>query len=443
MDATLGISFERKLIKLIIGTRKKKGQEIYRESEFGIGLIPILSSEYFSDENHAFIVNLIMDFHKRFKSIPYYDTIIEIVGQKFSSQQRTISSVLSDIENSVIENITYVQDEARDFITRKKLKRAFENGLVELEMNSSMDSQKLLDRLRKEIFIPAKIGKSITFDADYDFDHEPRFPIASGLGTGFDEVLGGGLARGEMALIIAQTGVGKTTAATCIATKAFSEGKNVVLIFFEGTYKQLEAKFLAKWAEMSINEAVSPSNKSYVQSQYRKKIMTAKEKGGNLIIQKFKAGRSTIDDIENYLHYVRYVLNLNIDSLIFDYVDCVAVDTSNKNQKTYEGEAQIIRRIEDMISPEEYNAAGWIFTQTNRSGEIQGSYVKEQAGHVNVKITKTPEQTETKTANIKITKNRFGSIADFENETFNNGMVIVNIKGENIINGHQKNNPKQ
>ena len=59
-----------------------------------------------------------------------------------------------------------------------------------------------------------------------------RHPIPMGI-SGIDRLLKGGLAKGEIGVVLAPTGVGKTTLMTKITNHAFNLGYNVLQIFFE------------------------------------------------------------------------------------------------------------------------------------------------------------------------------------------------------------------
>ena len=58
-----------------------------------------------------------------------------------------------------------------------------------------------------------------------------RHPLPTGV-DGLDNILNGGLAKGEIGVVLAPTGVGKTTMLTRFANTAFNMGYNVLQIFF-------------------------------------------------------------------------------------------------------------------------------------------------------------------------------------------------------------------
>ena len=59
-----------------------------------------------------------------------------------------------------------------------------------------------------------------------------RKPIRTGI-NGLDEYMDGGLSKGELAVILAPFGVGKTTMITKLANTAMNDGYRVLQIFLK------------------------------------------------------------------------------------------------------------------------------------------------------------------------------------------------------------------
>ena len=68
--------------------------------------------------------------------------------------------------------------------------------------------------------------------------------------VGIDNLLKGGLAKGEIGVILAPTGVGKTTILSKIANNAFNLGYNVLQIFFEDNPKIIQRKHFTMWTQI-------------------------------------------------------------------------------------------------------------------------------------------------------------------------------------------------
>ena len=70
-----------------------------------------------------------------------------------------------------------------------------------------------------------------------------RHPLPTGV-DGLDNILNGGLAKGEIGVVLAPTGVGKTTMLTRFANTAFNMGYNVYKYFLKTTLKLYKENIL-------------------------------------------------------------------------------------------------------------------------------------------------------------------------------------------------------
>jgi len=84
-------------------------------------------------------------------------------------------------------------------------------------------------------------SESVTEGIEKALRKEFRQTIPTGIGA-IDSLTGGGLGKGEIGVILAPSGVGKTTALTIIANTAFEQEKNVAHIVFEDSKDDIKRK---------------------------------------------------------------------------------------------------------------------------------------------------------------------------------------------------------
>jgi replicative DNA helicase len=268
-------------------------------------------------------------------------------------------------------------------------------------------------------------GQTDIFDnLDTVLDEDYRHPIPMGI-AGIDRLLKGGLAKGEIGVILAPTGVGKTTILTKIANTAFNLGYNVLQIFFEDNPKIIQRKHFTLWTGIEPDNLVK--NKEEVMS----KITEIKETMKNeLILKKLASDTMTMNQIKNQ---VRKIIadGTKIDLIMLDYIDCILPESSSKDE--WKAEGSVMRGFEAMCH--ELDLVGWTATQGNRSSisaevvttdQMGGSIKKAQVGHVIISIAKTLQQKEMNLATIAITKSRLGKDGVvFENCKFNNELLEI------------------
>jgi replicative DNA helicase len=251
-----------------------------------------------------------------------------------------------------------------------------------------------------------------------------RHPIPMGI-PGIDRLLKGGLAKGEIGVILAPTGVGKSTVLTKISNHAFNLGFNVLQIFFEDNPKVIQRKHFTLWTK------IHPDDLSEKREEVMTKVREIEESMPNkLIMKKLPSDTMTMLQIKNQ---IRKMVSdgIKVDMIVLDYIDCIVPDKNLGDE--WKSEGSVMRAFEAMCH--EMNIVGWTATQGNRSSissevvttdQMGGSIKKAQVGHVIISVAKTLQQKELKLATIAITKSRIGDDGVvFENCKFDNAMIEI------------------
>ena len=242
---------------------------------------------------------------------------------------------------------------------------------------------------------------------------------------GIDRLLKGGLAKGEIGVILAPTGVGKSTILTKISNHAFNLGNNVIQIFFEDNPKVIQRKHFTLWTK------IHPDELSERKEEVISKVKNIEETMDNkLELKKLPSDTRTMSQIKNE---IRKLISdgMRVDMVVLDYIDCVVPDKNLGDE--WKSEGSVMRAFEAMCH--ELNLVGWTATQGNRSSissevvttdQMGGSIKKAQVGHVIISVAKTLQQKEMKLATIAITKSRIGDDGVvFENCKFDNAMIEI------------------
>jgi len=251
--------------------------------------------------------------------------------------------------------------------------------------------------------------------------------------------LKGGLGRGELGVVLAPTGTGKTTLLTKIANTAYNYNFNVLQIFFEDNHAQIRQKHFTIWT------GISPDEQLLNVDAVKEKVKEAEERStGNIRLLKFPSDSISVSDIKSK---IRKMISdgFKIDLLVLDYVDCISPERSADGEE-WKGEGSIMRSLEAMTS--EFNIAIWTATQGNRnsisseivnSDQMGGSIKKAQIAHVIISIAKTIEQKEHKLATLTLLKSRIGQDGVvFQNCKFDNEYLVINTDTQNTLLGHQE-----
>ena len=225
----LGYSFQVKLVKQLVEDHK-----------FSESIISIIDPNYFDNEYMRLVVASIKDYYEKYETIPSYETIFNIVKSEVRREiaRESATELIKEVRESENRDCLHTQDVAIKFCKQQELKKATQKIQKILDVGD-FDRYDECEELVKQaisVGVEKDEGVDIFHGIEDVLSEDFRSPIPTGL-TGIDNLMGGGLSKGELGVILAAFGVGKTTLMTRMANSAYLEGKNVVQIFFEDQVK--------------------------------------------------------------------------------------------------------------------------------------------------------------------------------------------------------------
>lgn len=426
----LGNSFQLQLINQLIEDR-----------EFSNSIIDVMDDTLFDNAYFKLIVQLLKEYHKKYDNPPTFDTMEHMLKSEVTNETmvRVALDTLDKIRKVSSNGILYVKEKATKFCKQQALQKAM-NLAQKIIANGDFESYDKVELLVRDALRVGTLetGQTDVFEMPDDVvSKDFRHPIPCGI-TGIDGLLNGGLAKTEIGVILAPTGVGKTTILTKISNHAFNCGYNVLQIFFEDNPNVIKRKHYTLWSGVPQNEL--HTHKEEVLA----KIAQIKEKSINrIILKKIPSKSMTMSQIRNYIRKVIAEGN-RIDLIVLDYIDCILPESGSKEDWTSQG--SIMRSFESMCG--EFNIAGWTATQGNRSSissdvvttdQMGGSIEKAQVGHVILTIAKSLAQKEMNLATMALVKSRVGQDGVvFENCKFNNATLEIDTDNITTFLGHDE-----
>ena len=371
---------------------------------------------------------MIREYYSKYEHTPTFETLEQIT--KSELQQETASKIVIDtiskIKDAPIEGSDFVQEKAMKFCKQQELQKVMNKAQKIIDGGEFENYDKVEQLVRTALQVGEREdGMTNVFsDLESVLDEDYRHPIPMGI-SGLDKLLKGGLAKGEIGVVLAPTGVGKTTLMTKITNHAFNLGYNVLQLFFEDNPKIIQRKHITLWTK------IHPDELTIRKDEVLSKVNEIKTTMPNqLILKKLPSDTITMLQIKNQ---VRKMIadGIKVDMITLDYIDCVLPDRNLGDE--WKSEGSVMRAFEAMCH--ELNLVGWTATQGNRSSissevvttdQMGGSIKKAQVGHVIISVAKSLQQKEMKLATIAITKSRIGDDGVvFENCKFDNGMIDI------------------
>ena len=426
----LGTSFQQALIKAIIEDKK-----------YGETIIDVIESKYFDNNSFRFITQHIKELYTKYGKIPNYDSLSQKIVLEMGSQESArihLDTIESIKEKEDTEQL--VKDEALNFCKQQNLRKELKKVNTIIDNGAFHEYQTIESIIQKalQVGIPPEESMDVFHDIDAALEKDNRQAIPTGI-NGLDNMLKGGLGRGELGVVLAPTGTGKTTLLTKFANSAYVHDFHVLQIFFEDNPANIKRKHFTIWTGIEPDE--QPERKEEVKEMVEELQGRCK---GSLNIIKLPSDSVTISEIKSR---VRKQISdgKQIDILLIDYVDCISPDRSNFGEE-WKGEGSVMRSLESMTG--EFNIAIWTATQGNRESissevvttdQMGGSIKKAQIGHVVLSVGKTLEQKEHNLATMTLLKSRIGQDGVIWNNCkFDNKFLIIDTETQTTLLGHQE-----
>jgi replicative DNA helicase len=402
--------------------------QIIVDKDFSHSIIDVIENNYFENKYFKIIIQMVKEYYKKYEHTPSFDTLEQVA--KSELQQETAVKVVLDtikkIKSAPIDGVDFVQEKALKFCKQQELQKVMKKAQKIIDGGEFENYDTLEELVRDALLVGSKDTSMLDVFSNLDqvLDEDYRHPIPMGI-PGIDRLLKGGLAKGEIGVILAPTGVGKSTILTKISNHAFNLGFNVLQVFFEDNPKVIQRKHFILWTK------IHPDELSEKKEEVMKKVNEIKETMPNeLILKKLPSDTKTMLQIKNEIRKM-IADGVKIDMVVLDYIDCVVPDKNLGDE--WKSEGSVMRGFEAMCH--ELNLVGWTATQGNRASissevvttdQMGGSIKKAQVGHVIISIAKTLQQKEMKLATIAITKSRIGDDGVvFENCKFDNAMIEI------------------
>ena len=402
--------------------------QIILDKDFSHTIIDVIENNYFENKYFKIIIQMVKEYYKKFDHTPSFETLEQVT--KSELQQEIASKIVLDtikkIKDVTIDGVGFVQEKALKFCKQQELQKVMTKAQKIIDGGEFENYDTLEELVRDALLVGNKDTSMMNVFSNLDqvLEEDYRHPIPMGI-HGLDRLLKGGLAKGEIGVILAPTGVGKSTVLTKLSNHAFNLGFNVLQIFFEDNPKVIQRKHFTLWT------GIHPDDLSEKKEQVFSKLKEIEEKMDNkLIMKKLPSDTMTMLQIKNQIRKM-VADGIKVDMIVLDYIDCIVPDKNLGDE--WKSEGSVMRAFEAMCH--EMNIVGWTATQGNRSSissevvttdQMGGSIKKAQVGHVIISVAKTLQQKEMKLATIAITKSRIGDDGIvFENCKFDNAMLDI------------------
>ena len=432
----LDLPFQYKLVKYFI-----------EDSKFFEDIVSIVDPNAFTDPVLRKFVGVIKDYYMRDSIVPSYDVLNVILKSKANTPTDIdeCDALISKLKfDTSFEGITEVKDIALRFFKQQNLIKVA-NKILEIAGKGDIERYEECQKLLDDAALAGQeddFGYNIFELENKALSNDYTVSIPTGI-IQLDEVLGGGLDKGKLGLLIAPAGFGKTSFTTAIDAYAATYkcdmnnhmGYKVLQIYFEDddvdiTRKHFsritntEARFMKRLDQPKRNEI-----ESMLHNHADREMLKT-----NLRLKHFRTGTKSASDIEIF---VKRLINSGFkpDLITIDYFECIAPEKGGYSTDTaWDREGVTMRKFENMAK--DLNCAIWIPTQSTKDGmnssegltmnQAGGSAKKVHVAQLILSIARALNDIERNRAVISVLKNRSGKSGKiFQNVKFDNGTCTI------------------
>lgn len=332
---------------------------------------------FFSSKVYQIIFDLIFSTFSKIGKLPAEKSLVFLIEGLFKSDSRKAEL----LEN--INDICRFTDPIDFFIIEEATQEFIKKVMFVEALNKSQSD---LENENYEAFVDA-LSKSIniSFDEDLGVDIKDIEAVkeavkADNVGgqvipTGYSfldspAILNGGLRPGELGVIAANSGIGKTMLMCNMAINNLLDGKNVLMVSFETSVSRIISRVFSNLLGQKANvivDGLTGENETIendLESQFNNIVSPLK---GTLIIKEYPSNVKSSNDIMAYLSKLKKIKGFVPDILYLDYLLIMStndkrMDRGNLHQyfKTITEEVRNIAKILHIVV--------WSATQINREG---------------------------------------------------------------------------
>ena len=388
-----GFHFQVKFITCLI-TDKSFLEQIY----------DILDEKYLGNEAFQWLIKEIKNHYSKYKKTMTMDVFKVQVGELDNDllKQNVLDTLREVVKHLESEELDYIKDKALDFHKTQVLKDAILRSAKILEVDGDVEQIKAI------VDDAMKAGAERDIGHDYLEDFEERYSETARITSPtpwdiINELMQGGLGQGELGVVVAPAGIGKSWVLSALGAYAISQKLNVVHYTLELNESYVGLRY------DSIVRGVEGQNLKYHKEEVQEKLFNL---DGKLTIKYYPTKTCTVNTLGAHLKKVTS-FGGEINMVLVDYADIMR--DVNKTTEMRHALGNIYEDLRGLAG--ELQVPIWTASQANRSAldedvieatKVAESYAKVMTADFVMSLSRKVEDKIGNTGRFHVIKNRFG-----------------------------------
>lgn len=366
--------------------------------------LDVINPKFFESDAGQWVVSKTLEYFSDYKVLP----TLEVFKVELDEVQDEVLKIAvkeqlrSAYQRKNDEDLEYVKDSFLDFAKNQAIKSAIITSVDLLQVGRYGEIKDLVDRALKA-GQPRNIGHNWKEDINVRLAGVSRVTVSTGWDA-IDVLIGGGLGAGELGVIAAPSGIGKSWALSTIGANAARQGKRVAHYTLELNENYMGLRY------DTIFTGIEPGSITEHPETVREAVESIT---GDIIIKYYPARSVTVHTLQAHLDHL-VSNNLRPDLILVDYADLMR--GTQRVDARYQELGLIYEELRAMSG--EVGIPCWTASQTQRSSiqdeviqadKISESYSKIMTADLVISLSRKLEDKANHTGRAHIIKNRFGA----------------------------------
>jgi len=299
-------------------------------------------------------------------------------------------------------DLDFIQDKALDFFKNQTLKSAIVQSVEIMESKGDFEQIKRLVDDALNAGTERNIGHEYIQHIEDRYSETARETVETGWEV-IDDLTQGGLGGGELGVIVAPAGVGKTWVLAAIGANAMKRGKHIVHYSLELNESYVGLRY------DSIFTGIANQNLKY----HKDDVISEMDKlKGDLVIKYYPTKSASVNTLSAHLKRIT-TLGTQVDMVVVDYADILKDVGGSREVRHALG--NIYEDLRGLAG--EFQIPVWTASQANRSAldedvieaqKVSESYQKIMTADFVMSLSRKVEDKIGNTGRFHVIKNRFG-----------------------------------
>ena len=391
-----------KLSEYGFGFQVKVIAALFTDRIFLQQIADIIQADYFESDANSWLLEIILEHFRQYKAPPSKDVLkVKITEIENDILKTAVLEQLKEVFRYMeSDDLSFVKDEILKFCKNQEIKRAIMDSVSLLKMGN-------YDEIKSKMDSAMKAGADTDIGLDYvnnvaaRYNEAARHTITTGWDV-IDDLMDGGLAPGELGVVMAPAGIGKSWMLINIGANAVRAGKTVIHYTLE-----LNENYVGQRYD-SVLTGINAQTLKHHQDTVEEKMRSLT---GELTIKYYPTKSVGVMALKAHIEKT-IMQGKTPDLIIVDYGDLLKVNTKKDKHEALE---DLYEELRGMAG--EYKIPVWTASQAGRSAleediieadKIASSYGKVMVADFLMSLSRKVEDKMSGTGRGHVIKNRFG-----------------------------------